>query len=401
LVSLLLALGDYGPLYRLQACLPLVGCFRFPCRYIVLFHLAAAVLAAIGFLLLTDWPERNSRPRPTWWKEFAALGVLAAVSVAVAVAGLLLQGHALVASPPAVLAGPLLIVAAAALVALAARGVRCALIALILLAAADLGCYGLSYAVYPDTATLEQFVALTDKPPGGIDGRVVAAPLRFDQQGLRTGNQMTLCGWPRADGYAGLEPDRQLDYRQLPVLRAAGVRWVKRSAATASDGLTPAGTSWLEVPEPLPRLRLVSHVTFSPAPSRDITRICVDSAALSEVSLALPPAAAGTAGMVAERAGRLHIRADCPAPQLLVVSESFHSGWQAAVDGRPQPVLRVNGDFMGCPLAAGRHDVVFEFRPRSLALGWLDCCLGLGFLGACFCGGLRRPAPPDVEDFMP
>jgi hypothetical protein len=319
----------------------------------------------------------------------------------VAVAGLVLQGNTRLASAPAVLAGPLLIVTAAALVALAARGVPGALIALILLAAADLGCYGLSYAVYPGTVPLEEFVASADQPPGGSGGRVVAAPLRFDQQGLRTGNQMTQAGWQRADGYAGLEPDRRLDYRQLSVLRAAGVRWIKRSAATAAGDSAADDTHWLEVPHPLPRVRLVSQVTAGSDPYGDLAGICVDRAALSEVPLALPPAAPGTAAVVSQRPGRLHVRVDCPAPQLLVVSEGFHPGWQAAVDGRPQPVLRVNGDFLGCPVAAGRHEVVFEFRPRSLALGWLDCYLGLGLLGACFCGSLRRPAPPDLEDLMP
>jgi len=42
-LAMVLAMGDYGPLYHLQTCLPLVGHFRFPCRYIVLFQLAVAV----------------------------------------------------------------------------------------------------------------------------------------------------------------------------------------------------------------------------------------------------------------------------------------------------------------------------------------------------------------------
>ena len=50
--ALLLAMGQYGFLYRLQAYVPLVSRFRCPCRYLVLFHLAAAVLAAMGFMLL-------------------------------------------------------------------------------------------------------------------------------------------------------------------------------------------------------------------------------------------------------------------------------------------------------------------------------------------------------------
>ena len=51
-LSLLLAFGRYGQLYDLMTYMPLVGDFRFPSRYLVLFQLAAAVLAALGFLLL-------------------------------------------------------------------------------------------------------------------------------------------------------------------------------------------------------------------------------------------------------------------------------------------------------------------------------------------------------------
>jgi hypothetical protein len=53
-VALLYALGSHGPIYWLQAWLPLVNSFRFPCRGIVLFQLATAVLAAIAWARLTE-----------------------------------------------------------------------------------------------------------------------------------------------------------------------------------------------------------------------------------------------------------------------------------------------------------------------------------------------------------
>ena len=81
--------------------------------------------------------------------------------------------------------------------------------------------------------------------------------------------------------------------------------------------------------------------------------------------------------MTAERPGRLEIEVDCPAPQLLVVAESYHRGWRATVDGEPQDVYRVNGDFMGCLVEPGKHRVVLDFQPDSLERGWLASCLGL------------------------
>ena len=56
-------MGQYGFFYRITAWLPLLGSFRFPCRYLVLFQLAAAVLAAIGFLLLVRESSRARQRR--------------------------------------------------------------------------------------------------------------------------------------------------------------------------------------------------------------------------------------------------------------------------------------------------------------------------------------------------
>ena len=184
---------------------------------------------------------------------------------------------------------------------------------------------------------------------------------------------MTLCGWRRADGYAGLEPRRQLDYRLLPALRVAGVRWVQCATRRPIDiaGLKPRDDRWLEVPDPLPRVRLVTQTQASSDPAGDIARICPDTTALCEVPLGLPASKPGTAALAAERPGRLDIEVDCPAPQLLVVAESYHPGWHAAVDGQPQTLYRVNGDFMGCVVGPGKHRVVLTFQPGSLRRGWL------------------------------
>ena len=79
-------------------------------------------------------------------------------------------------------------------------------------------------------------------------------------------------GWDRADGYAGLEPNRLLDYRQLSALRVAGVRWVKRDPTTADiQGLIPhddkAGSA-----HPL-RVRLVNQTLASDHPKVDLQKL--------------------------------------------------------------------------------------------------------------------------------
>jgi hypothetical protein len=283
--------------------------------------------------------------------------------------------------------------------AMAARGSRVALKALILLAALDLGCYGLTYSAYPRNARLEDYVAAARTPPGEPDGRVLASLLRFDQPGLRTGDMMMLSGWRRADGYVGMEPRRRLDYGLLPALRVAGVQWVQREASTAEiAGLIPRGDRWLQVPQPLPRVRLVTQTRTGNDPACDIARVSPETTAICELPLVLPASKPGTAALMAERPGRLVIDVDCPAMQLLVVAESYHNGWRAAVDGMPEEIFRINGDFMGCVVGSGRHRVTLNFEPSSLDRGWLTSWAGLSMLPLCLIGVFSRRKTRTWED---
>ncbi len=62
------------------------------------------------------------------------------------------------------------------------------------------------------------------------------------------------------------------------------------------------------------------------------------------------------------------------APRLLVVSEMYYpAGWQATVDGEPAPIYRADYLLRAVPVAAGAHEVVMRFEPRSYALSiWLS-----------------------------
>jgi hypothetical protein len=301
----------------------------------------------------------------------------------------------MVAPAPAVLVGPLLLSAAALLVVLAARGVHAAQVGLVLFAAFDLGCYGMTYAVYHRTTRLAQYPSRQVVPPGELGGRVLASHARLKKLGYRTGNEVTLAGWGRADGYAGLEPRQRLDYGRLATLRAASVRWVKRSPATAEiEGLAPHDERWLEVPGPLPRVRLVTRTQESANPARDLVEIDVETTVLTEAPIRLPEGVPGTAVILADRPGRLRIRCHCASPQLLAVAESFHPGWRATVDGEPRTVLRLNGDFLGCRVGPGQQEVVLEFRPRSLFWGRVVSVTGLGVLFVSTIGCWCLPHAP-------
>ena len=198
----------------------------FSCRYTVLFQLAVAVLAAIGFVLVEreareKWkiqrhvltaagpatasviearsaseadesPARlrvglqsadgfggpshvRNRPRGQsllmLWRQYEVLGGAVLASLAVAAAGLILQAGHRVAAPSRVLVGPLLMASAALLLVAAVQGVRGALVALVLFMAADLGYYGLSCTLDPAAPRPESLLARTVTPPVDGEGR--------------------------------------------------------------------------------------------------------------------------------------------------------------------------------------------------------------------------------------
>ena len=138
-IALVLAMGQYGYLYRLQTYVPLLNRFRCPCRYLVLFHLGVAVLAAMGFMLLERTYQRSrdgktDSPNPLYpgvrqqtfipLARFEGLWAVVVVGFAAALVGLLRQHHCFIAPVPSVLprAGPL--GRGGAVVMGAARGVR-------------------------------------------------------------------------------------------------------------------------------------------------------------------------------------------------------------------------------------------------------------------------------------
>jgi len=62
------------------------------------------------------------------------------------------------------------------------------------------------------------------------------------------------------------------------------------------------------------------------------------------------------------------VNADVPA--LLVVSESWHPGWEVTVDGTRSGMKKAEGAFQAVSVPKGRHEVVFEYsRPEYYRYG--------------------------------
>lgn len=76
-----------------------------------------------------------------------------------------------------------------------------------------------------------------------------------------------------------------------------------------------------------------------------------------------------TATVVEDRPDTVSVRVGETRPGVLVLADAYYPGWQATVDGRPTPVLPVDGLFRGVEVGAGEHEVVFNYQPMSLQAG--------------------------------
>ncbi|RJP71096.1 MAG: hypothetical protein C4532_08095 [Candidatus Abyssobacteria bacterium SURF_17] len=385
-ISLVLSMGNYGYLYRLQSLLPFVQVFRAPCRYLVLFHLAAAVWTAVAFADLSIVAQSRKRPNH---RLFFALFAVALISFMPLMARLWIQTH-----PQTILSryfgpglttvhlifvGPALFIVAAGLAALALRWNRYALAAIILFGVVDQGIYGLSYILKNDTgARLDSFKDFAPTPPGMGQYRIQTDDNTWILKGIRI-----------ADGYVSMPPERKLEPLSTARLRVAGVRWIWSKYDKTRYLMT--GTVYgVPVPEPLPRVRLVTNAVVTSDPKRDIEAVDVASAALVEEPLRLSGDTPGTATLVADRPGRITVDTEADSPQLLILSESYHDGWRVSVDGKRGDTLRVYGDFVGCLVSDGKHRVEFVFKPHSLRIGILLSMVGIASAVCLLAISLRR-----------
>lgn len=84
---------------------------------------------------------------------------------------------------------------------------------------------------------------------------------------------------------------------------------------------------------------------------------------LSQKYLAEPSRA--KAEIVAWRPDRVEIDFDSAAPGIVTLHDLWYPGWEVEVDGKRRPLLRTDLLFRGVEAPAGRHRIVFAYRPLS------------------------------------
>ncbi|EIW13763.1 putative membrane protein [Lactiplantibacillus pentosus KCA1] len=65
---------------------------------------------------------------------------------------------------------------------------------------------------------------------------------------------------------------------------------------------------------------------------------------------------------------------------VLTSSIPYSKGWHLTVDGKTQPIVKVNKGFVGAKVLAGRHRIVLTYRTPGLILGIVMSIIGTGIL---------------------
>jgi hypothetical protein len=376
-LGLALALGRYGPVFRAVAELPAVGQLRVPSRYTLLVFLSAAVVTAIAYadLIRAGEARDSSAGRQALWTCWVPLAAALIAAGAVALKLLAAPERTEMLGPTGgILLGAALSAVAAGLWCAAARNSRAALVGLSLFTVADQAAYGTSLWWSVPPRTVDEYVAAIPKPPVEPPNRLL------DSSSVTVGRNaggdvvfhattpLIVHGTRLVLGYVGLMPKRHLDYQRLPALRVAG----------AAVGL--ARNRFVPIPGALERFRFIGDVVVSEHPATAIETIDVASTAIVDVPVDVSPGPRGAVRVDTDAPGMIALRTESTRRQLLVVSEAYHRGWRATVDGADAMLVRAYGDFMGTVVDPGVHDVVLRFEPASFRIGRLVSGLAAGVL---------------------
>lgn len=366
-----LSFGRDGGLYMLQTQLPLIGKFRWPSRIVVLIHLAAATLSAIGLDYLLRTRGVNAAASQTIQKLWA----IPVLSILVSAGVYLFPGTLSRAPLALLLIGPILSGLAVLMLKDVANGKAAA--GLLLFVLGDLVSYGFTYEALSHVQTPGQVMNGLKRPPGPPgSGKVLAethGPKATEGFG---GNELILAGYQQADGYEGLIPQIYLpDENMSPnTLRIMGVRWIVNAPAHHGiEGLVPTSDPhWLECPDPQPRFRLSNRVTVVPDLLEAARKVGGAAGDILASTVPVDPSdlqPEETIRVVADRPGNIALSVKTTKPRLILLNERYSAGWKCHMNDQPANIVRANVDFFAVPVGAGEFKVVLRFEPDGLQTG--------------------------------
>ncbi len=140
----------------------------------------------------------------------------------------------------------------------------------------------------------------------------------------------------------------------------------------------PAGTAYIiKNTSALPRARLVGrpvYVKDQPAAIKALQEMGAtvrERLVVEDPQKPLPSEAtvSGTAKVVREEPEEVVIETESSGPAYLVLSDTFDPGWSATLDGKVTTIHPAYIAFRAVYVPAGRHSIIFRYRPAGFDLG--------------------------------
>jgi hypothetical protein len=217
---------------------------------------------------------------------------------------------------------------------------------------------------------------------------------------------------PTADGDNPYMPRRMLYLRRLfcggnwwernlpvnrpesPLLSMLNVAWLVRGSPLPESEVQAAGLEshgslegvWLyRNPLALPRFFLVPRIRRSPGETATFQMLAqagfnpAEEAIVEDIPDDRSGLASSAVTVKSYTPNRIQLSTVTAGNAFLATSEPMYLGWEATVNGKPQPLLMTNGAFRGLLLGAGPNEITLEYHPPHLGLYLLFSSL-LGLL---------------------
>lgn len=133
-------------------------------------------------------------------------------------------------------------------------------------------------------------------------------------------------------------------------------------------------------------LETISSGKFADGQAFDPTDVALLTEQIEQAAAVGPGKSGGRAKVTGWEPHRIRLQTQNSLTQMLLLSEIYYPGWEAAIDGKPTRIHRADYALRGVMVPAGEHQVELRYRPASLRYGVLAALAGIGLLlAAGFC----------------
>ncbi|RPI99044.1 MAG: hypothetical protein EHM39_07210, partial [Chloroflexi bacterium] len=404
-LGIVISLGIDGGLFTLlYRLLPGYSLFRVPPRMLLFTVVGGAGLTA---LFITDLQTLDHKGRVELLRPVVHWGLPAAVILAAILAFLLLAYYTAHSTD----APPWRLFYSAHMTALAAMAMGAAWVGLrlwtrndwlsrvpwlvgltLLIIVIDLWHVSAPMITASTADVPEMWKLMAQSAPAGPDFRVMTVPDEVTwQAGSTYTHHLNVSGYdPLISDQAQELLDASGQNPTTPIARLLGVRYVITNKPYDWLGLSGFETlkeitqeqDWhiYETADPLPHAFIVptaqviadSGIALRKLTSGEIDpaqSVVVDRAVNCVPGIPDGTAFTGTAQIVRYAPNIVEIATRSEQPGVLVLTDTYDPYWKVAVDGQPAELLRVDTALRGVCVAAGVHQVRFEYRPVLLSTG--------------------------------